>query len=106
MEPGAPPHHLAVKASHFRRPEDHHAVHTGAVPALGEEHGVAEHVIFTVLEVPQNLRPVLTVAVDLRRPEAVLLQNVPEFLGSFHQGQEHDGPAAFAVLPHLGGDLM
>ena len=105
-EPGAAPHHLAVQAAHLGGPQHHHAVHGRAVPALGQQHGIAEHVVLAGAEVGQHFFAVGTLAVDLRRAEAVGAQQVAEFLARPDEGQEHHRLAVFAAHGHLGGDLL
>ena len=104
-KPGAAPHHLAVEAAHLGGPQHHHAVHAGAVPALGEQHGVAQHVVLSGVEVGEDFFAVGALAVDLRCPEALGVEQVPELLARFDEGQEHHGLAPGAALRHLGGDL-
>ena len=103
---GAAPHHLAVQAAHLGGPQHHHAVHGGAVPALGEQHGVAQHIVFAGVEVGQHLPAVVALAVDLGSPEAVGVQQVPELLAGLDQRQEHHRFAALAAPSHFGGDLL
>ena len=105
-EPGAASHHLAVQAAHLGGPQHHHAVHGRAVPALGEQHGVAQHVVLPGIKVGQNLAAVGALAVDLGGAKALGVQQIPELLAGFDEGQEHHRFAALAALGHLGGDLF
>ena len=41
-------YHLAVQAAYLGRAQHHNAVDARAVPALGEQHTVAQHVVLAV----------------------------------------------------------
>jgi len=99
-------HHLAVQAAHFGGPQHHHTVHAGAVPALGEQHGIAEHVVLPGIEVGQHFLAVGALAVDLGGLESLGVEQIPELLAGFDEGQEHHRLAVPAPLYHLGGDLF
>ncbi|MPN53649.1 hypothetical protein SDC9_201313 [bioreactor metagenome] len=50
-KPGAAPDHLGVQAAYLRGPENDDTVDRRAVPAFGQEHGIAEHVVLAGVEV-------------------------------------------------------
>ena len=105
-KPGAAPYHLAVQAAHLGGPQHHHAVHRRAVPALCEQHGVTQHVVFACIEIRQHFLAVGALAVDLGGTESMGVQQAAELLAGRDEGQEHHRFAAFAALGHLGGDLF
>ena len=105
-KPGAAPHHLAVQAAHLRGPQHHHAVHGRAVPAFGEQHGVAEHIVLVGFEIGQHLLAVVALAVDLGGAEAVRVEQVAELLTGLDEGKEHHRFAVTAALGHFGSDLF
>ena len=47
-QPGTTSHHLAVEAAHLGRPQHYDAVYTGTIPALGQQHAVAQDIVFAV----------------------------------------------------------
>ena len=104
-KPGAAADHLAVQAADFGGAEDHHAIDGRTIPALGEQHRVAEDVVFSGVEIGQYLLSVVALAVDLGGGEADCVEQIPELLARLDEGQKDDGLAAFAVGLHLGGDL-
>ena len=104
-ETGTAPDHLRVQGAYLRRPEHNDAVDRGAVPALCQQHGIAEHIIASLLKALQNLRAVPTFPVHLRCQKALLPQDIPEFPACFYKGQENNRPAPAAVFPHLVRDL-
>ena len=85
-KPGAAPYHLAVQAAHLGGPQHHHAVHAGAVPALCEQHGVAQNVVLPGIKVGQNLAAVGALAVDLGGTESMGVQQVAELLAGLDEG--------------------
>ena len=44
----AAPNHLAVQAAHFGGAQHYDAVYTGTIPALGQQHAVAQDIVFAV----------------------------------------------------------
>jgi len=64
-KPHAASDHLLIKGADFGRTQDHDAVHGRAVPAFGEQHGIAKHVISARLEIGKHLRAVIAIAVYL-----------------------------------------
>ena len=103
---GAAAHHLAVQAAYLGGAQHHNAVHTGAVPAFGQQHAVAQHVIGSGIKIRQHLGAVGALAVDLGSRESVAVQGIPEFLACLDQRQKDNGFAVFAVVRHLGRDLV
>ena len=85
-EPGAAPYHLAVQAAYLGGPQHHHAVNRRAVPALGEQHGVAQHVVFACIEIRQHFLAVGALAVDLGGTESMGVQQVAELLAGLDEG--------------------
>ena len=104
-EAGAAPHHLAVEAAHLRGPQHDDAVHRGAVPALGEEHGVAEHVVLVGFEIRKHLSAVGALAVDLGGAKALRVEQVPELLARLDEGQEHHRFAPGTACCHFFSNL-
>ena len=106
VQAGAAAHHLAVQAAHLGGAQHHNAVHTGAVPAFGQQHAVAQHVVGSGVKICQDLGAIGALAVDLGSMESVAVQGIPEFLAGFDQRQKDNGFAPLAVVRHLGGDLV
>nr|DAE44311.1 MAG TPA: hypothetical protein [Caudoviricetes sp.] len=98
--------HLAVQAADFCGTQDNHAIHRRAVPALSEQHGVAEDIVFSGGEIVQHLAPVGALAVDLRSAEAMGVEQIAEFLARLDERQENDGLPICAASSHFGGDLF
>ena len=101
MDPGATTYALGIQAADLGRAQHHDAVHVRLVVALGEQHGIAQHVVFVISKVLKDLGPVLAIAVDLGSPEAPAFQDVPEFLGRLDQWKEDNSLAVHAHLDHL-----
>ncbi|CDF04911.1 unknown [Megasphaera elsdenii CAG:570] len=104
-EPRAASDHLTVQAAALRSPQDDDAVYRWAVPAFRQQHRITEDVVFTGIEVGQDLRPVFAVAIDFGGPEAGFIQDVTEFLACRNERQEDDGLAVLAVGLHFPGNL-
>ena len=96
----------AVQPSDLRRSQNHDAVNARAIPSFREKHGVAEDVVFSCFKVRKDLSPVFTLAVHFCRPEAPVVQDVPEFLTGRNQRKEYDRLPVRAVLCHLVGYLV
>ena len=64
-KPHAASDHLLIKGADFGRTQDHDAVYGRAIPAFGEQHGIARHVISACLEIVKHLRTVIVVTVYL-----------------------------------------
>ena len=106
VQPGAPPHHLAVQAPYLCRAQHHDAVHRRAVPPLRQQHGVAQHVITAAPKGFQHFRTVAAVPVHFRGPEPFRVQDVPELLARLHERQEHHCLPVHAVRRHLVRDMV
>ena len=105
-QPCATSHHLAVQGTNLCGAQHHHTIYIRTVPALCEQHAVAQHVVLAVSEILQNLFPVFGFTVDLCRTETVLTEHVPEFLGCLDQRQEYHCFAIGAVLCHFCCNLI
>ena len=99
-------YHLAVQAAYFSRAQHHNAVDARAVPALGEQHTVAQHVVLAAVECRKDFRAVGRFAVHFCRTEAARTQNIAEFLAGLDERQEHNGLAVGTGLCHLVRDLV
>ena len=106
MQPGSPAHHLAVKAAYLCGPQHYDTVHGRAVPSFGQKHGITKHVVFPLVEIFQDLRPVLTLPIDLRRTEALFQQDIPELLAGLDQWQEYHRFPLPTVFGHLLRNLV
>lgn len=104
----ASPDHLAVQRAHLGRPQHHHAVHARAVPALGEQHRVAEHgAAAGRVEGRERLGAVGALAVDLHRAEALGLQDPAELLRRLDEREEdHRLALRTPSRQHLVGDAL
>ena len=69
-EPGTASYHLTVQAPDFGGPQDYNAIHRRAIPALREQHGVAQDVVLSICKVLQDLRSIPALAVGFRRPKS------------------------------------
>ena len=103
---GTTPHHLAIQAPYLCGPQHYHTIHAGAVPALGQQHGVTQDVILPLVKGFEDFRPVLAVAVDLCRPEPLGIEQAAKLLRSAYQGQEYHRLAVLTVGTHFLGDLV
>ena len=106
MQPSSPPHHLAVQAPHFCRPQHHDTVHRRTVPTFRQQHGIAKHVIVAALKCFQNLRTVCAVPVHLCGTEPFPVQDIPEFLACLHKREKHHRLPVHAVFLHYVCDLV
>ena len=84
-EPCSAPDHLTVQRSDLRRSEHDHAVNGRAVPALGEQHGIAEHIVLAFIKVGENFCAVIGIAVDLCCAESGIVQDVAKLLRGLDQ---------------------
>ena len=80
IQPGTTPDHLTVKASYLCRPQDYHTIHTRAVPALGQQHGITKDVVLPLVKGFEDFCPVQAGSVDLRRPEPLDIEQAAELL--------------------------
>ena len=78
-KPHATSDHLLIKGADFGRTQDHDAVHGRAVPAFGEQHGIAKHVISARLEIGKHLRAVIAIA-DSEIARSHIVQHGAELL--------------------------
>ena len=105
-EPGTAPYHLAVQAPHLRGATHDHTVHRGAVPAFGQQHGIAQDVVVSPVKCFQNFRPVLAFPVYLRCAEPLFVQDLFKFLAGFYKRKEYHRFTVFTVFLHLIRDLV
>ena len=95
-----------IQPSDLRRSQDDDAVDARTVPSFREKHGVAEDVVFSGLEVCKDLCSVFALAIHFRRPEAPVVQNIPELLRCGYEGKEDDCFPIHAVFRHLVCNLI
>ena len=64
VQPEPAAYHLHVQAPDLGWSEDDNAVYTRTIPALSQEHRIAQDLVLASCEVGQDLRPVRALAVD------------------------------------------
>ena len=94
-------HHLLVERTDLCGSKDYDAVNGGTVPALREEHTVAQNIVFSVFECREYLGAVGAVAVYLCRFHSGSIQHGAKFLRGCNKRQKHNGSSAFAIASHL-----
>ena len=98
---GTAPHHLTIQAPHLGWSENHNTIHRRAIPALCQEHRIAQHVILPGIKIFQNFSSVLAVSIYLCSPESILIQQVTEFLAGLYQRKEYHCFLIHAVFLHF-----
>ena len=98
--------HLSVQSTDLCRPENNDAVHARTVPAFSQEHAVAEHLVFPVSEILQDLSAIRAVAVHLSCRKSMIAKDFTEFLTGRDQRKENHRLPGLASALHLSGDLL
>ena len=76
----ATPDHLLIQAAHLRRAENDNAVHCRAIPALREQHAVAQNGVSALFKIPEDIGAIRAVSVDLGGGNAHFVQEAAKSL--------------------------
>ena len=86
---GTAPHHLTIQAPHLGWSENHNTIHRRAIPALCQEHRIAQHSYTSRHQNLSEFQLCPAVSIYFCRPKSILIQQITEFLAGLYQRKEH-----------------